>query len=555
MGGKPISSYIPPTKTVEQSFVDEISGFTMTTQVVSVKKIFKNPVLNFLSSVKLGAVLMTVLAVGSGVATFIESFYGGRDAAYELVYAAPWFEFTLALFVVSLILSFFKRMPYKPQQTGFALIHISMIIILISAGITRYFGYEGVMPIREGATVDYILSDKVHANVSTTKQEASFPVRLYKPGVVNIWKDVVLEGENYELGITEFWANYTEVYGEGPGGPAGVQYGASMDGEISTHVMTAGDRDKIGSVPARFLKSEFSGDMSISRYGDLRIHSGGESCTVAVTIPDGTVHSCGGFKFEITEFQSSYSMSGGSDPEGPLTNPMIRLAITDASGKKGERLLFALHPEFSMDHSGEEGTFADLDILYSVSSGIEMAHNSTDGLRARASFLISVLDMNSEEQTEIPAGEIFKVKEDFLYINDVQGFSFVPVKIMSSVVRKPATSENPNAPSAARLTLRDEQGNEASTICVKRDRPQTVKLGGKNLKLSFGPIKLPLSYSLTLDDFVLNTYPGSENPATFESWVLLNDASQGIVNQKVHIYMNHPLTHNAQSSPFEPLLP
>ncbi len=507
------------------------------------KALFKNPALQFLSSVKLGAILMSVIAIGSIFGTFIESFYGGRDAAYQIIYAAAWFEATLALFIINLILSFFKRMPYRRQQSGFVVIHLAMVIILISAGITRYFGYEGVMPIREGATVDFIFSDKVHAKVSTDKQEASYPVRLFKPGKVDQWQEVVLEGEKYQLGITEFWSNFTEVYDEGPGGPPGVQFGVSMGGDISTHVLSAGERNKIGSVPAHFLNRDFVGEMTVARYGELRVNADGESCTIEVGVPDGEIHHCGGMEFEIIEFQTSYAVGGESLPNGPLTNPMIRIAITDGDGRKGERLLFALHPEFSMGHSGGEEDFADLNLLYSVSSGIEFSYNSNEGLKARASFEISAMDMNSDDQQTIAPGEVFTVKEEVLYINDAQGFSFVPVKVMSSVVLKPANSENPNAPSAARLTLRDSNGNEASAICIKHSGFERVELNGHRFKLSFGPVKLKLDYTVTLDDFVLNTYPGSDNPATYESYVLLNDPGQGIVNERFHVYMNHPMTH------------
>ena len=177
-----------------------------------------------------------------------------------------------------------------------------------------------------------------------------------------------------------------------------------------------------------------------------------------------------------------------------------------------------------------------------MSSGIEFAYNANDGLLARASFLISAMDMNSEDGSEIEAGQVFAVQEEVLYINDAQGFSFVPVKVMSSVVLKPSNSENSNAPPAARLTIRDGQGNEASAICVKYSPAKRVDLNGRQMKLSFGPVRMKLDYSLTLDDFVLNTYPGSDNPATYESYVLLNDPDQGIVNERFHVYMNHPLS-------------
>ena len=45
------------------------------------------------------------------------------------------------------------------------MIHLSFILIIFGAFITRYFGYEGVMPIREGATENTFLSDKTYLTV------------------------------------------------------------------------------------------------------------------------------------------------------------------------------------------------------------------------------------------------------------------------------------------------------------------------------------------------------------------------------------------------------
>jgi len=81
--------------------------------MVFVKGFFKNPVIKFLSSLKLSAGMLALVAIASAKATFIETDYG-RDAAYDLVYAARWFEVLLVLVTISLTLLFFKRWPYKP---------------------------------------------------------------------------------------------------------------------------------------------------------------------------------------------------------------------------------------------------------------------------------------------------------------------------------------------------------------------------------------------------------------------------------------------------------
>ncbi len=510
--------------------------------MVIVHGFFKNPVVAFLSSLKLSAVVMTVFAVAIGYATFFESAWG-RDGAYAAIYGARWFEVLLALLTINMTLLFFKRWPYEVRQTGFVLVHISIVVILVSAGITRYFGYEGIMPIREGESTDYLYSDKSHVQATIGGELASFPVRPYRMGMRPIWKQVTLEGRQYELGITEYWPFFEERLQAGPGGPAAFTYSVrNMNGMVQ-RTMMQGDATTLGGVDARFLDGEFAGEMTSSRLGEVRVHFDGHHCEFPVTWPSDGAHECGGWTFTVTEFQTDFKVGAPSSAEGPLRNPMIRVAIRTADGREGEKVLFAHHPDFSMGHSGGEEDFAELDVLYQVASGVEFAPGGATGVRMRASFDLDVMDMNGGDTATIAAGQVFELQGNLLYRNEAENFSLVPMDVWASVVSAPGLSQDTNAPAAGRIVIRDDQGNEAAAVCLKNRNPESVMLGGQRVKLEFGAVRIPLPYRLHLDDFVLQTYPGSDNPATYESYVSLYDPELGIEGRKVHIYMNHPLDH------------
>src|SRR5690606_35908626 len=53
----------------------------------------------------------------------------------------------------------------KKENWSILLLHLSFILILVGAGVTRYIGYEGIMPIREGQSVDYMLTQKKYVTV------------------------------------------------------------------------------------------------------------------------------------------------------------------------------------------------------------------------------------------------------------------------------------------------------------------------------------------------------------------------------------------------------
>ncbi|MFN2369660.1 MAG: cytochrome c biogenesis protein ResB, partial [Candidatus Krumholzibacteriia bacterium] len=510
--------------------------------MVDVQGFFKNPVIAFLTSLKLSAVLMTVFAVASGYATFFESAWG-RDGAYAAIYGARWFELLLALLTVNMALLFFKRWPYDRRQLGFVLVHISIVVILVGAGITRYFGYEGIMPIREGQSTDFVYSDKSHVQAWLGDERASFPVRPYRHGMRPIVKTIELGDRKYKLGITEYWPFYEEKLQEGPGGPAAFAYTSPERGELVQKTMMQGNKTAIGGIDARFLDGDFSGTMTGSRLGEVRVHFDGKHCEFPVAWPAAGAHECHGWTFTVTELQTDFKVGAPSSADGPLRNPMIRLAIAAPDGRRGEKILFAHHPDFSMGQGGDKEEFADLDVIYQVASGIEFAPGGATGVRARASFDLETMDMNTNDQGEVAAGTVFELQPSLLYANSAENFSFVPVEVWRSAVSAPALSSDTNAPAAARLVLRDDQGNEAAAICVKHRNAQPVELGGQRFRLEFGAIRIPLPYEVHLDDFVLQTYPGSDNPATYESYVTLKDPELGIEGRKVHVYMNHPMNH------------
>ena len=126
--------------------------------------------LSLISSMKTMAILMLIFAVSIGYATFIENDYGTMTAKAE-VYNARWFEFLLGLLAFNLSLNIYKYKMYTISKAPMFIFHISFIIILIGAAVTRYVGYEGTMHIREGMSSSTMLSSEAFVSVSATLNE------------------------------------------------------------------------------------------------------------------------------------------------------------------------------------------------------------------------------------------------------------------------------------------------------------------------------------------------------------------------------------------------
>ena len=124
----------------------------------------KERILNLLFSTRLTAVLFLAYPTAMAFGTFIESGYSS-DTAKIWIYNAWWFELLMVLMAVNFIGNIFKYRLLRKEKWAVLGLHLSFLLILLGAFVTRYFGYEGVMPIREGATENQFLSEKTYLTV------------------------------------------------------------------------------------------------------------------------------------------------------------------------------------------------------------------------------------------------------------------------------------------------------------------------------------------------------------------------------------------------------
>lgn len=109
--------------------------------------------------------IMFFYALSCAVATFIENDYG-TIAARAIVYNSWWFALLHIYLIFALIASFIHYRSLPRKKYASALLHLSFIIIIIGAGITRYFGKEGMFIISENQKADFYYSSENYINIS-----------------------------------------------------------------------------------------------------------------------------------------------------------------------------------------------------------------------------------------------------------------------------------------------------------------------------------------------------------------------------------------------------
>ena len=128
-------------------------------------------VTDVLFSFKTTLILLAILGLGAAVATFIENDYG-TSTARVLVYNNIWYEAALVFTTVNLAAIIYKYKMWK--STPRFIFHLSFVVILIGAGVTRYIGYEGIIHIREGATENRMISLEPYLQIKIKQENGSF---------------------------------------------------------------------------------------------------------------------------------------------------------------------------------------------------------------------------------------------------------------------------------------------------------------------------------------------------------------------------------------------
>ncbi len=395
-------------------------------------------IISLLVSTRLTAILFITFSAAMGIGTFIESMHG-TDAARILIYNAFWFEIMMILFLINFIFNIKRYNLLSRPKLGILLMHLSWILIIIGAGVTRYIGYEGVMPIREGNTSNEYLSSDTYLTVL-------------------------------------------------------------VDGEIEGNPLRRKLEKKL--LLSEYTNNNFTVSNKFNRQK---------------------------FKIEYLDFKENVEFSV---VEKDIGKNFIK--IVEAS--KGDR----------HDHYIEEGQVLNIHgVLFSLNNYTEGAINFIyvdEELFIQSSFGGTYMRMIDQETGGVNVDEIEDLQLRSLY--NIAGLQFVVpdgiVKGEYEIVKSEEEETNQNA-----LILKVSSGFESKVIELFggkgiTDNFERIRVSGLDFSLKYGSIVSKLPFSIQLNDFIAEKYPGTEKSySSFKSKVTVND-------DKVFdydIYMNNILNH------------
>ncbi|MCM4168297.1 Cytochrome c biogenesis protein CcsA [Arenibacter antarcticus] len=209
----------------------------------------------FFSS-RLMAVLFIVFATAMAFGTFIESWYS-TDTARIWIYNATWFEAIMVFFVINFIGNISRYRLLRKEKWAVLMLHLSWILIIVGAFVTRYISFEGMMPIREGKTENVFYSDKTYLTVYVDGEIDQERKRKVLEDGILVTKQALksnlpwtsdFNGQPFTVSYVDFIEGAKEGLIEDPNGNEFLKIVESGEGERHDHYLENGEVASIHNV-------------------------------------------------------------------------------------------------------------------------------------------------------------------------------------------------------------------------------------------------------------------------------------------------------------------
>lgn len=402
---------------------------------------------DILFSTRLTAILFITFAVSMAVGTFMDASSETSPTPYsrEMIYNAWWFEAIMVFFVINFVGNLFRFRLYRRKKWATLTFHLAFILILIGAFVTRYIGYEGLMPIREGATESTFLSKETYLKV--------FIDGDYKVDGVAQRRKVPQK----KLDLSERLSNKFKI-----------------ETDYNKQPITISYKDFISNVKEGFIPSE-----------------NGDEYLKIVEAGDGNRH--------------DHWLKVGSE------TLIHNIAFTINNPKAGAINIFVTDNEYTIE-SPFEGSF---------------------------------LRMADQFQGQVVADSVQPLNLRSLY--QVANMAFVfpePVSKGSyGIVKAPAPEKTNQDVLIVEVTSLDETKTvELIGGQYIASDPESVDIAGLKVYLSYGAEIYQLPFSITLNDFIADKYPGTETGySAYRSKITVNNSESDFFDYD--IYMNNVLDH------------
>jgi hypothetical protein len=515
-----------------------------------------------LGSLWWAAVLLVVLLVSMAGATIFESRHG-TERAMAVYYGSWWFFALVCLLAVNTAASLIARFPTSLRQIGFAVTHVSILVIFFGGLLTRTFGVDGRLTLNEGQTADSFAVSEPTLTATCLNNGTAKTFQLDKKtfdGFDVVDRDAEkrdLHAGDLAIGIKRYlphcsWRWY--VRDDNPRyqpaakvafGPAGAERsgwvfpgGPTQIGRIDVAFTLVADETALQRLLARAASSKPATAQVRAEVAKEAFTFDLDAC-LGQTVPLGNT----GYSLRVLRYLPHARVEMGKPlqnrSEQPL-NPAIEAEILDPHGHAKPVRAFARFPDFPSMH----GAPADTDIKITLLTASRDVPDDPPALLlglpdGRTFARLRGMD-GTVQRRELRVGETVETPWPGIRLTLQERLSHARVDYQATEAEPTGNMRIP----ALLLGVRVQDSD--TDIWVQKYQPRTVALGPRAYEFRFDDQTEPLGFEVTLDRFHMDRYPGEPSPRTFESFITITDPGQAD-GRAYHISMNNPASHGGYS--------
>lgn len=486
----------------------------------------RNPVVKFLASLKLAVMVISLMIIFMTWGTITESRYGTEYAKAGVYLSWPFIGVQIFLFL-NILFAALVRLPPQKRLYGFYTVHTGLLCILVGSAITAKKGIDGSVELLPGEPAGYarLSHPQLHAVMygSSEKKTASVFLPLAS-GVVNGSSQPIARFDHYDIFVDKYYpfakAEYSWVDNEKDAPPSLSVWLTLANQQMSQNV---------------FLSS-LDAETSTKKMGPLGLQ-----------IEKDLDAEC--FKKGVADKNTAYVLQ--TSDECLL---LAKLKTDEEFTKNGITIKAEKtepHVKLLVTAAGSTHTFYPQMQAYPMTADFQIDANSGiklfDVTKWQASphvifFMDNTLAYGKNTEWKFEKSELAKNIE-----LPWMGLTIVLDRKEINRHQKtkweyalPDAKENKRPERAALIRVESKDGKSpAFSLWVGNSEPSIHTLpDGSELQMLIWPEMFKLPFTITLDRFKMDTNPGTNDPASYESFVNLDE--NGELSQ-AHVFMNNPL--------------
>lgn len=461
------------------------------------------------ASVKFAVLIILLFALALTIGTFQESWHG-TEYANRLIYKSLPFMLLQGCMFLSIYFATVLRFPMRKRLYGFYVLHLGLILIFIGSFVTYFAGIDGNITLAPNtpSRIIKINNDTVFINYPAQNQQATYtlPKSASKTSINETYRDVtILDYLPFSDQEVDWVTTKSKQYSSSEYLITSAMFNQKFTLSLSREADFP-STTKMGPLNVHYLVREMAPCFGANNKSAILIWNMSEKkCYLPEDHKMSSKTTSSGKKFVVATIEGNLLKFFPEMSPMPLNDKLE--VDEDSPYRVFSKKLFESSPHLFL--------FGDAVAFFNKDEQKWSWHE---------------MKPNDSEAIDLPwMGSQLKLLKN--------SFELAPKKIPTA---KTPVQEDGSLIVGKDKAIKVKIGEEE--FWVTDVEPLAVMMQGNKIEVRLGQEEITLPYQLNLTNFKMDTDPGTNNPASYESFVSLFDGQE---SKDFHIYMNNPLKYDS----------